>query len=146
MSGGRPWMAMVREIGVSFVALLRAEFEALVGDLANSGRSLLRILVLAGFAAGVIFWSLGLLLYLGVELLSLVLPRWGAVASLLGLLLLVALLLALAMRRRWAAIEPPAATVRRRLADNRRWWHERVEGMPGAEGDPAPPEIEEELP
>ncbi len=146
MSGGRPWLAMVREIGVSFVALLRAEFEALIGDLASSGRSLLRLLVLAGLAAGVIFWSLGLLLYLGVELLSLVLPRWGAAAALLGLFLLVALLLALAVRRRWTALEPPATTVRRRLDDNRRWWRERVEGLPGETEEPAPAKIEEELP
>lgn len=129
MSGGeRSWLGLVREIGISFTALLRAEFEALVGDLTHTGRSLVRLLVLAGAVAAVVFWSLGLLLYLGVELLALVLPRWGAAAVLLGLLLLTAAGLAVALRRRWTSLESPADTVRRRLDDQRRWWRRQVEG------------------
>jgi hypothetical protein len=56
-----------------------------------------------------------------VELLALVLPRWGAVAIVLGLFLLDAVILVAIVRKRLSAIEAPDATVRRRMEESRRW-------------------------
>jgi len=128
MSGVAGWKARVREIGESFLALARAELAALAADLGKSGSALARTLVLVGIAFGVGFWTLGLLLYFAVELLALVLPRWGAVGIVLALFVAVTLLLILSARSRFAAIESPAATLQRRLDENRRWWRERVVG------------------
>jgi hypothetical protein len=126
MSGMAGWKARVREIGESFLALARAELAALAADLGQSGRALARALVLVGIAFGVGFWTLGLLLYFAIELLALVLPRWGAVGIVLALFVAVTLILILSARSRFASIESPAATLQRRLDENRRWWRERV--------------------
>ncbi|KAB2955153.1 MAG: hypothetical protein F9K18_13740 [Thermoanaerobaculia bacterium] len=142
---GGSWRALVRELGGAVLDLLRAEADALVRDLGASGRTLVRALVFAAVAGAVAFWTLGLLVYLAVELLTLVLPRWGAAAVVLGAFALAAAALALAARSRLRALESPDVTVRRRLADSRRWWRERIEADPEA-GTAAPPEIEEELP
>jgi len=115
-----------REVGEAFVALWKAELATIADDLGKSGRALVRALVLVAVAAAVGFWTLGLMLYFGVELLALVLPRWGAVGVVLGLLLLVSLILLVMARKRFGEVESPAATVRRRLDDHRRWWQSRV--------------------
>ncbi len=145
MIGGVPWSAKVREIGVAFLALLRAEAEALAGDLGRSGRSLLRVLVLAATAGAFLFWTLGLLLYLAIELLVLVVPRWGAVAIVFALFALIGGGLILVARRRFAAVESPADTVRRRIEDNRLWWQQRIGGESEDEPIPQAP-VDEELP
>jgi hypothetical protein len=126
MSGMAVWKERLREIGESFLALARAELAALAADLGQSGRAFARALVLVGIAFGVGFWTLGLLLYFAIELLALVLPRWGAVGIVLALFVAVTLILILSARSRFAAIESPASTLQRRLDENRRWWRERV--------------------
>lgn len=143
------WSAMVREIGEAFLALLRAELEAVARDLGASGRALLRALVVAAIAGTVAFWAFGLIIYLAVELLALVLPRWGAAAIVLGVFLVATLVLARVAAARLRALETPAATVRRRVEDGRRWWQERIATTPPEPALPArdePDRIEEELP
>lgn len=142
----RGFAEIVREIGESFLALLRAEVDALLADFGRSGRALGRALLLVAAAAAVLFWVLGLVLYLGIELLALALPRWGAVAIVLGVLALAAAILALLARRKLLAIEPPTATVRRRIDESREWWQERVVAGEDEPMEDARMEIEEELP
>ena len=101
----RGFAEIVREIGESVLALLRAEVDALLADFGRSGRALGRALLLIAAAAAVLFWVLGLVLYLGIELLALALPRWGAVAIVLGVFALAATILALLARRKLLAIE-----------------------------------------
>ena len=123
----------MREIGEAFLALLRAEVEALVADFGRSGRALARALVLAAAAGAVLFWALALVLYLAIELLALVLPRWGAVAVVLGLFLAAAaLLVALRARPLRRRSKAPRARCGRRLDDSRRWWRARVGAEDGA--------------
>jgi uncharacterized membrane protein YqjE len=145
---GRSWGALVREIGEAFLALLRAEVEAVARDLGDSGRSLLRALLVAALAGAVAFWALGLVVYLAVELVALALPRWGAVGVVFAVFACAAALLGWLAAKRLGAIEPPAATVRRRMEDSRRWWQERIAGEPGASAPPrrGPAEEEEDLP
>jgi uncharacterized membrane protein YqjE len=138
----RGWIGMVRALGEAFVALLRAEAEALVHDFARAGKALSRALLLGAVAGAFAFWAIGLLVYLGVELLALTLPRWGAVAVVLGAFLLVAGGLAAWTTARLRAVETPLAAWQRRRADTDRWWRERF----GDDEEPAPPEIEEDLP
>jgi len=125
MRGG-VWAQRVHEIGDAFLGVVRAEVAELSADLGRSGRALVKALALVAAAAGIAFWTIGLTLYFAVELLALVLPRWGAVGSVLALFLVISLVLLLVARRRLATIESPAATVQRRLSDHRRWWSERI--------------------
>jgi hypothetical protein len=128
MTGDRSWRARLREVGDAFLGVVRAELAALVEDLGRSGKALVRALVLVAVAAGIAFWTLGLLLYFAIELVALLLPRWGAVGVVLGIFLLLTFGLLVAARRRWRSIEPPTETVRRRLDESRSWWSERIAG------------------
>ncbi len=124
--GQRGWGARIRDVGEAFLAVVRAEVAALAGDLGRSGRALVGALVWALAAAALLFWTLGLLIYVAIELLALQLPRWGAASIVLGIFALASALLLMSVRRKLSAIEPPDVTVRRRMAENRRWWSERV--------------------
>jgi uncharacterized membrane protein YbhN (UPF0104 family) len=127
MAANRPgWIERVREVGLAFADLARAELGALADELGKSGAALARALLLAAIAAGVLFWSLGLLVYFAVELLALALPRWGAVGIVFGLFSICGALLVFGVRRKLSRIEPPAETVKRRLADTRTWWETRI--------------------
>lgn len=136
-SGG--WTQRMRTLGEAFLGVVRAELAELAAEIGQSGRALVRALALLAAAAGVAFWTVGLLLYFAVELLVLRLPRWGAVGVVLATYLLLAVVLVVVARRRLAAIEWPAATVSRRLADHQRWWSERV----AADREPPPAESDE---
>jgi hypothetical protein len=124
----RSFRELVQEVGEAFLALLRAEVEALLRDFGRSGRALARVVLLAALAGAVAFWSLGLAIQLGVEVAALWLPRWGAVAVVLGVFLLAAGILVRVALSRLRAIEKPGDTVRRRLDDHRSWWSRRIEG------------------
>lgn len=126
MSDEPGWGARIRAVGDALLAVVRAEVAALATDLGRSGQALLRALVWVGALAAFGFWTLGLFLYLAIELLTLVVPRVGAVAIVFGLFAIVSAILVAVVRRRFAAIEPPAATVRRRMGESQRWWRERV--------------------
>jgi len=136
MSGRAGWKERVREIGEAFLALVRAELAALAADLGRSGRALVRALLLVAIAFGVGFWTLGLLLYFSIELLALVLPRWGAVGVVLALFVLLTVGLILAARSRFGAVESPGATLQRRLEQNKRWWREKVAADDEEENEP----------
>ena len=139
----RGWGGRIRDVGEAFLGVVRAEIAALAGDLGRSGRALVGALVWALAAAALLFWTLGLLIYFAIELLSLVLPRWGAAGIVLALFALVSLLLLVAVRRRLAAIEAPDVTVRRRMEESRRWWQERV--APDTPDSPDTPDDPAEL-
>jgi len=136
MTRERTWSARIRDVGEAFLGVLRAEVAEIATEIGRSGRALVRALVLVAVAAGISFWTVGLVLYFAIELLALVLPRWGAVGIVLGVFLLVSLVLLLLARSRFAAVESPAETVRRRFDDHRQWWQGRIASRDGEdEGD-----------
>lgn len=124
------WLGQVHGLGAAFLEVVRAELAALSSDLAASGRSLARVLVLFAGAFAVAFWTFALVVYFLIELLALKLPRWGAVGAVLALFLLVTLLLIWRGMTRMRRLEPPAAAVRRRWHAHAEWWNERVVGEP----------------
>lgn len=139
MIGGR-WRDRVREVGSAFAGVARAELAAFTADLRASGRALGRALVAAALAFAVVFWTVALTIAFLVELLDLALARWQAVGIVLALFLATSIGLALLARARFRAVETPTATLRRRAADTRAWWQERV--AQETEGPEAGPEEE----
>ena len=125
----------VSAIGQAGVELLKAEASVLAGEMRLTTRAVVRILVLTALAAFVLFWALAVIVFLGIEVGSLWLPRWGASLVVLALLLVLALVAALAARRTLRRVESPAALVRRRLDDHRDWWHNRLARRPARPGD-----------
>ncbi len=115
----------MQALGHAAGELAQAEWAALRDELARSGRRLAGALLLLAGALFTLFWALGLVLYLAVEVADHWLPRWGAVASVLGAALLVLLLLAWLGWRRLERLEGPAVIVGRRWRSHRRWWDEQ---------------------
>jgi cytochrome c biogenesis protein CcdA len=109
-----------------------------------SGRSLLRSILLFALGFAFAFWTLGLLVYFLIELLTLVLPRWGAVGIVFALFLAVAVALVFASRARLRAIESPARTVDRRIQSHLAWWRTSVAGIEAGR-DPEGDDLDETL-
>jgi cytochrome c biogenesis protein CcdA len=122
-------MRRIRSLAAALAGVVSAELQALVADLASSGRSLLRSILLFALGFAFAFWTLGLLVYFLIELLALVLPRWGAVGIVFALFLAVAVALLFASRARLRAIESPARTIDRRLQGHLAWWKTSVAGI-----------------
>jgi len=129
-------MRRIRSLAAALAGVVSAELQALVGDLAASGRSLLRSILLFALGFAFAFWTLGLLVYFLIELLALKVPRWGAVGIVFALFLAVAVALLIASRARLRAIESPARTIDRRLQGHLAWWKTSVAGIEaGGRGD-----------
>lgn len=122
----RSWTGSIRELGLATGDLLRAELAAIADELGASARALLTALLIAAVGGAFAFWALGLFVDLAIELFALFLPRWGAVAAVLGIFVLVAAVLLGWARLKLRRLESPAGTVRRRIEESRHWWSERI--------------------
>ena len=139
------WSASLQALGGAFADLARAELAALGDDLSRSGKRLGGALLLLAAALFLLFWALGLLVYLGVEVAGLWLSRWAAVTVVLGVVVLVMAVLASVGWHRIKRLEAPSAMLQRRWTSHRDWWLEQFpEAMPraGSAGpvEPEPPE------
>lgn len=127
------WGASLQALGGAFSEVVQAELAALGDDFARSGRRLGGALLLLALALFVLFWAVGLLIYLAVEVAHQWLPRWAAAAVVLAVVLVLMFVLALVGRRRLKRLEVPTATIRRRWESHRSWWSEQ---FPAAGSEP----------
>ena len=118
-------------LGQAGLELAKAEAKALSGELKLSSRTFLRIVLLFAGCLFALFWALAVLIFVGIEVGALWMPRWGSALVVLGLLLLLALVIGSIAWRRLRRLDSPAKTVRRRLADYLDWWHRRIVGRDG---------------
>ncbi len=132
------WTSALAPLGQAGVELLRAELGALNSELQGSSRVLVRALLLLAVALFVLFWAIGALAYVLVEVAALWLPRWGAAVSVLGVFLLASWVLVIVARRRLRSVETPLGTVRRRLDEHRNWWERRVALQAGSARESGP--------
>jgi hypothetical protein len=114
-------------LGQAGINLARAEVTALSGELRLSGRKLLRIVLLVAAGLFILFWAVAVLVFVGIEVGTLWIPRWGSALVVLAILLLLTGLVAAGVRRRLRHLETPAATFRRRLEDHLEWWRRVVD-------------------
>lgn len=124
MTGG--WIALVRALGESLLAVLRAELAALQADLNRSTRQLGVALFFFGAVAALAFWLVGLLVFLLVALVAIWLPLAGAAGSVLAFLAVVCGVLFLLGRSRLNRMENPLDSARRRFDDHLDWWQNRL--------------------
>lgn len=106
----------------SAAALLEAEVEQLRFDLARNWARLLRLVLLAAFVFGAVFWALGALVFAAGAGLANVLPVWAAALAVAGGLLVLALILSRVVRVRARRLESPVGTVRRRVGSHLDFW------------------------
>lgn len=124
MTGG--WIALLRALGESLLAVLRAELAALQADLARSGRHVRNASVLFGALAALAFWMVGLLLFTAVAVLAIWLQLWAAALGVLGGLALVAAALGWGGYAQVKKIDNPLDSARRRFDDHLDWWQNRL--------------------
>ena len=131
------WSGSLQALGAAFGDLVRAELAALGDDLSRSGKRLGGALLLLASALFVLFWAIGLLVYVAVEVTHQWLPRWAAAAVVLaGVRLLMAVLGAVGWRR-LKRLEPPTEMVRRRWTSHRDWWLDQFPAArPGEASEP----------
>jgi Putative Actinobacterial Holin-X, holin superfamily III len=127
------WVEVARSVGLALLEVLAAEAAELKRDLRRSGRELRGGLVLLALAAGVGFWTIGLGLWVAVELLSSRMSVLGATLVIFGLGLLGTLSLVWLGRRRLRRVETPVHALKRRSREHMDWWRESV--VPGLAGD-----------
>lgn len=120
------WSDLLAPLGHAGLDLIRAEYGVVSSEVKSSGRILIRSLLLLAFALFALFWAVGALAQVLLEVGTLWLPRWGAALAVLGLLALLGTVFAFLARRRLRSIEPPARTVKRRLEEHRDWWDQRI--------------------
>jgi uncharacterized membrane protein YgcG len=126
------WVELFRSLGTALLDVLRAEAEALGADFKRSGALLGRALVLLCGAAGVLFWTLGIVVLALIALLSIWLPVWAAALIVAALFAAVAGTLIYLAVRLLRQLESPVEEVRRRVADHLDWWQNRLLAEPPA--------------
>ena len=116
------WIDLFRSLGESLLEVWRAELATLQDDLQRSGRHLGTALGLLGGALVLLFWIVGLLLFVLIALLHVWLPWWAAALIVLLLFVLSTGLLVWLGVRRLRQVENPVETVRQRLDNHLDWW------------------------
>ncbi len=120
------WGKLVRELGQSWLDVLRAELQALEDDFARSGHQLKRGVGLFGGAVALGFWAIGALVVAGIAGLATWLPLWAAALIVAFLFAVVAAGLAALGNKSMAKVENPITVSRRRLEDHLDWVQSRL--------------------
>ena len=116
------WIELFRSLGEALLEVWRAELATLQEDFGRSGRYLGRALAFFAAAAVLVFWIVGLLLFVSIALLHIWLPWWGASLVVLVLFVSTAALFAWLGASRLRQVENPVETVRRRMDNHLDWW------------------------
>jgi putative superfamily III holin-X len=116
------WIELFRSLGEALLEVWRAELATLQEDFGRSGRYLGRALAYFAAAVVLVFWIVGLLLFVLIALLHVWLPWWGASLVVLVLFVATAALFAWLGASRLRQVENPAETVRRRMDNHLDWW------------------------
>lgn len=130
-SGG--WTGLLRSLGQTALGLVRSELAAVREELGESKDRLVKALVILLVSAFFLFWAVGALVFLALEVLSLWWPRWGAALAVFVALALLVAILAIWGRSRLRRLENPVQTVQRRIGDHLDWWQDRVLESPDEE-------------
>lgn len=116
------WIEMFRGLGEALLDVLRAEVATLQEDLTRSGRIAGGALALLGVALILLFWIVGLLIFVLIAVLAIWLQLWAAALIVLALFLIAAAILAMMGVSRMKQVENPVQTFRRRVDDHLDWW------------------------
>jgi len=126
------WIDLFRSLGESLLEVWRAELATIQDDLQRSGRHLATALGLLGGALVLLFWIVGLLLFVLIALLHVWLPWWATSLIVLLLFVLSTGLLVWLGVRRLHRVENPLETVRRRVDSHLDWWQHGLLAQPKA--------------
>lgn len=131
------WGRLVRELGQSWLDVLRAELAALEDDFSRSGRQLKRGAGLFGGSVALGFWAVGALVVAAIAGLAVWLPLWAAALIVAFVFAAGAGGLAALGKKSIEQVENPLGVARRRLEDHMDWVQSRLLAK-AAEADAEP--------
>lgn len=115
------WGRLVRELGQSWLDVLRAELAALEDDFSRSGHQLLRGAGLFGGSVALGFWAVGALVVAAIAGLAVWLPLWASALIVAFVFAAGAAGLAALGRKSVEKVENPIGVARRRLDEHMDW-------------------------
>ncbi|HEV7672245.1 MAG TPA: phage holin family protein [Thermoanaerobaculia bacterium] len=131
------WGRLVRELGQSWLDVLRAELQAVEDDFSRSGHQLKRGAGLIGGSVALGFWAVGALVVAAIAGLAVWLPLWAAALIVAFVFAAGAAGLGALGGKSVARVENPITIARRRLEDHMDWVQSRLLAT-AEELDPAP--------
>jgi cytosine/uracil/thiamine/allantoin permease len=120
------WLELFESLREAFIEVMRAEVRSLRLDFELSKRQLVRALGLTALAIFVVFWAVGVVVFLLIQLAGLWLAEWAAALVVLAVLVLLGWALAAGARRSLRSIEEPGTMVRRHVQEHMDWWEGQV--------------------
>jgi hypothetical protein len=126
----QPWIDLFRSLGEALLEVWRAELGTLRDDLQRSGRFLGVALGLFGAAVMLLFWAVGLVLFVLVSVLHVWLPWWGASLVVLALFAIAIGILGALGLKRIRKVENPLEIFGRRIDSHLDWWQHSLLAHP----------------
>jgi len=128
-------LGTIRDLGESFIEVLRAELGALKGDLRQSGRLAFRGVKLIVVALLLAFWLIGLLAFSLVAFLAQLFGYGVAALIVGGGLLLIVLVLGLWARATFRRVQGPGKTAQKHVREHVDWIKRELAMSDAASGE-----------
>jgi len=124
------WVELVQSLQEAFIGVVQAEVRSLRLDIDLSKRRLARAIGLAAGAIFLVFWAIGVVVFLLIQVAGLWLPLWAATLIVLALLVVASMALVAAARGSLRQIEAPKAMLRRHIQESMDWWEDEIMPTP----------------
>jgi len=125
------WVALFESLRQAFIGVMQAEVSSLRLDFELSKRNLVRAIGLAAGAIFVVFWAIGVVVFLLIQVVGLWLPLWASTLVVLVFLVVVGMALIVTARGSLRRIEAPKAMIRRHVQEHVDWWEGEI--LPASE-------------
>ena len=124
------WVELFQSLQEAFIGVVQAEVRSIRADFELSKRLLARAIGLAAGAMFVVFWAIGVVVFLLIQVAGLWLPLWLATLVVLAVLVVVGVVLVAAARGSLRRIEAPKAMIRRHVQESMDWWEDEIMPAP----------------
>lgn len=126
------WIELLQSLREAFIGVVQAEARSLRIDFELSKRHLGRAVGLAAVAIFVVFWVIGVVVLLLIQVAGIWLPAWAASLVVLVLLAILAMALLAGAKASFQRIEAPKAMIRRHVQEHMDWWEDEI--LPASRG------------
>jgi uncharacterized membrane protein YqjE len=127
------WIELLQSLREAFIGVMQAEVRSLRVDFELSKRHLGRALGLSAVAIFVVFWVIGVMVLLLIQVAGIWLPAWAASLVVLVFLAILAMGLFAGAKSNFERIEAPKAMIRRHVQEHMDWWEDEI--LPASRGE-----------
>ena len=127
------WIELLQSLREAFIGVMQAEVRSLRVDFELSKRHLGRALGLSAVAIFVVFWVIGVMVLLLIQVAGIWLSAWAASLVVLVFLAILAMALFAGAKSNFQRIEAPKAMIRRHVQEHMDWWEDEI--LPASRGE-----------